>query len=281
MSSLLLKKEEIPTFIYLVNAINKEWKRSNPNGSDSKLAKLISDQDSLEGDSRSQRTIKRALNLEKKLTGKNVEDYGLPDRITLEILSCYYFDVNHLKRFKNIAKEYPDEIKTHFEKTDIKKDIIDSIFLPDEKENDTVNNKTSLDTQVKNTDITNKVPKANSRDTIVKRFIRNRKKTVLLLMISLAVLAGIYKTTFRKVSIHSNQNLNITVFKIDDESQKTELGKLNSQNNYTLEIKLVIGKTQLYYFSTDDGYGEEYPGIETIEIPPFWKSIQPIVLSKI
>lgn len=118
-------------------------------------------------------------------------------------------------------------------------------------------------------------------DFATKHKKKPKRKLAIYLALLLLVFMSTYAITFRKVTISSNQNLNITIFKVDDENNKTELGKLNSLNNHTLNVKLFIGETQLYYYSTDDGFGKEFPGSETVKIFPFWKSMPTIVLSKI
>lgn len=128
-----LRKEDIPAFIYLIDAILEEWIGKNPYGSDNQLSKKISEYESLEGETREARTLKRALNLRKRLSGDNVKDYRVPDRITLDILSSYYFDVDNLKRFQNINKEYPEAIKIHYAKVEIFEEEVEDIFSSDEE----------------------------------------------------------------------------------------------------------------------------------------------------
>lgn len=121
----------------------------------------------------------------------------------------------------------------------------------------------------------------NYLNFVTKHKKKPKRKLVLYLVMLLLISTGFYNITFRNVTISSNQNLNITVFKIDENNVKTELGKLDNLNNHTLNLKLFIGETELYYYATDDGFGEEFPGSEIIKTLPFWKPMPIITLSKI
>ncbi|WP_299218697.1 hypothetical protein [uncultured Aquimarina sp.] len=105
-------------------------------------------------------------------------------------------------------------------------------------------------------------------------------KTMALIISILFVVILITFSFFRRVPITSKQEKEIVVFLIDENNQ-TELGKLSKKNGYQFYTWLSTGKAELYYYSIEDNDGKEYPGAEMIEILPFWKEMNPIILSKL
>ena len=285
-----LEKTEIPAFIALIDWIKEEWERQEQNSekTEADLHKEIYLYPSINNVSRSERTISRAFRLRDKLKNENTKKLTKPDRVTLNILTRFYVEYSNECDTKTVPKTFDkfinheyfsENIKSHYQNNKVNETTINALFDETiEKESDIVDNDiTALDFQTKNAPITN----TTRGNTTIKELIFDNKKSILFTTLSLIVIIGIYKTTFRRVTIRSNQNLNITVFKINEENQKTEIGKLNSQNSYTIDLKLFLGRTQLYYYSTEDGYGEEFSGSEIIAVPPFWKPMEPIILSKI
>ncbi|MDY8134858.1 hypothetical protein [Aquimarina sp. 2201CG5-10] len=106
------------------------------------------------------------------------------------------------------------------------------------------------------------------------------KKTFIVLSALLIIATGITFSFWGSVHITSEQEKEIIVFLINKNHQ-TELGKLTVENDYSLHVWLPKGKAELYYYSLDEKDGKEYPGAEIIEVLPFWRSISPVVLSKI
>ncbi|WP_303318516.1 hypothetical protein Q4Q34_04190 [Flavivirga abyssicola] len=176
MIKLHLNKDEVYCFIFLIDAILEEWKSKYPNNSENQLCERISEYESLEGQTRGSRTFKRALNLRKFLNGEAITDFNIPDRVTLDILSSYYYDGEHLKRFQNIPKEYPKEIKAHYINSPIKDEIIASIFK--EKAN---NNLTDTNSTIN-----------NNNEPVKKNKLKN-SKLLFPLLLTLSVFFFIYQ----------------------------------------------------------------------------------------
>ncbi|WP_108809090.1 hypothetical protein [Aquimarina spinulae] len=134
-------------------------------------------------------------------------------------------------------------------------------------------------------DFINKSTDSLERIDLVKEEPKTLKKKLLkkivLVTFTLFVLIILFIFSFfGRVHITSEQDKEIVVFVIDKNNQ-TELGRLTKQNGYQFNTWLSIGKTELYYYSLEEQDGKEYPGAEIIEVLPFWRSMAPVILSKI
>lgn len=107
------------------------------------------------------------------------------------------------------------------------------------------------------------------------------KKTFFFIISILVIISVFFFNSYRLTTITTHQNKNILLLSYLNNGSKKKLGTLTKENDHTLKIWLKTGEIKLYYFDFIEDSDQEYPGTDTVEIMPFWISINPIVLSKI
>lgn len=105
------------------------------------------------------------------------------------------------------------------------------------------------------------------------------KKILVSLIIISVITPTLLLTFYRRTTITTNQNKGIILYSHKNNTDK-KLGVLTEKNNFTLNVWLKVGESDLYFYGIKD-YNQEYPGSESIKVKPFWKSMSKIILSKI
>ncbi len=263
-----LNKDQLPGFIYLIDTILKDSGKTEDN-----IYKEIAAWDSPNEKTRDFQAFFRAFKLRAYLKQDEVTTKKLnkPSIITLNILTSYYFEGKNPVHFKDFIEQYYDPIQSYYQENKPLDYIIDTVFETKKKESDNIVSKQDLTTS--QTEIT--------PNTRLKPINTKKKKILVPFFIVVAMcFFGYHLLSKRTVEITSNQEKEIAVF-IYSNNKLKELGKLTEANNYILKTRLQKGKLELYFYSTQDKDGKEYPGAEIIEVLPIWKPMDPVVLSKI
>lgn len=275
MSTNSLNKDQLPGFIYLIDTILKDSGKTEDN-----IYKEIAAWNSPNEKTRNFQAFFRAFKLRAYLKQDKVTTKKLtkPSAVTLNILTSYYFEGQNLVHFKDFIEEYHDTIQSYYEENKPLDYIIDTIFETKKESYEPLKEPNILSSQNSTTN-QNEITSHITLEPID----TNKKRKKILVSFLFAVLScffGYKVLSKRTVEITSNQKKEIVVF-IYSNNKLKELGKLTKANNYILRTKLQKGKSELYFYSTQDKDGKEYPGADIIEVLPIWEPMNPIILSKI